>query len=58
MADIDNQTFKDFLEELKKITGNREALRQKAKEVAAQEKNIDAIQQKIRELRKSTQGDK
>ncbi len=58
MADIDNQTFKEFLEELKKITGNREALRQKAKEVAAQEKNIDAIQQKIRELRKSTQGDK
>ena len=58
MADIDNQTFKEFLEELKKITGNREALRQKAKEVAAQEKNIDAIQQKIRELKKSTQGDK
>ena len=45
MADIDNQTFKEFLEELKKITGNRDALQKKAKEVAVQELNINAIKE-------------
>ena len=58
MADIDNQTFKEFLEELKKITGNRDALQKKAKEVAVQELNINAIKEKIRALKKSSQGDK
>jgi len=57
MAEIDDQKLKDFLDGLKKIVNDRSALKKEADLLVAREKNVRAIDQQTRNLKKAAAGD-
>ena len=55
---MDEQQLRDFIEQLKKILNDRTALKKKADELVASQKNIDAINKRTAELKKAAGADK
>ena len=55
---MDEQQLKDFIDQLKKILNDRSALKKKADELVASEKNIDAINKRTTQLKKAAGKDK
>jgi len=55
---MDEQQLREFIEQLKKILNDRTALKKKADELVASQKNIDAINKRTAELKKAAGADK
>ena len=55
---MDEQQLKDFIDQLKKILNDRSALKKKADELVASQKNIDAINKRTTQLKKAAGKDK